>query len=335
MIFYIRRICQYNFSDSGIVQKQLIALLVLLLMFNEPFYFSYALSGYKMMSTINTGVQASFVAMLLYFWLFIIDASSKQDQITESASKFYLPKLLLSGVIWCFLLIALSNVRVHESQNPLIGWESTTTDMMGWVLVVILVLYGVYLATLVSKVFKTRLPDSFKFVIGITVAVMILSLSLLILVGLQNYISTSASVLEVLAIEALLNLYIYLIAYLYSPSAMSHESMIKHQKENEHRKIISQLYEQELPEMPTMRDEQSNYTSKNEYDIPDQDIEAKRRQSDPDQIKRNKIWEEIEKEAEDEEEDGEEDKDSDANESDPDIEDANSEDSEDSDKDNK
>ena len=113
---------------------------------------------------------------------------------------------------------------------------------------------------------------------------------------------------------------------------MSHESIIKHQKENEHRKIISQLYDQELPEMPTMRDEQSNYTSKNEYDVPD--AEAQRRISDPDQAKRDKIWEEIEKEAEDDEEDGEEDKDSDANESDPEIDGVESEDSEDSEKDN-
>jgi hypothetical protein len=68
-------------------------------------------------------------------------------------------------MIWFFLLIALSNVRIHESVNPLIGWESTTTDMMGWVLVILLVLYGVYLATLVAKILKTRLPASFKFVI--------------------------------------------------------------------------------------------------------------------------------------------------------------------------
>jgi hypothetical protein len=163
---------------------------------------------------------------------------------------------------------------------------------------------------------------------------MVLSLSLLILVGLQNYVSTSASVLEVVAIEALLNLYVYLVSYLYSPSAMTFESRIKMQNENEHRKIIGQLYEQELPEMPTMRDENNDYQGRNEYSVPDQEMEAKRRLSDPDQAKRDKIWEAIEKETEEDQEDGHEDKDSDSEESVPDVE-SSGEDSVDSEDENK
>ena len=158
---------------------------------------------------------------------------------------------------------------------------------------------------------------------GMTLWVIATCLFFLSFLGLQKYVSTTTSVFKVLSIEALLNLYIYVVVYLYSPCVMTATSKIRKQKENEHRQIINQLYEQELPEMPTMRDDTEGYQDRNigDYQIDakrDSTGDGKRREfrADPDQEKKNKIWEQIEKEAE---EDDDEDKDSDDNDSEPEI----------------
>jgi len=105
---------------------------------------------------------------------------------------------------------------------------------------------------------------------------------------------------------------------------MTPSARLNKQKDSNHRQIISELYEQELPEMPTMRDESDGYYGvKNPrknlaeashtsggYELQD-DIEGSNKRgfrADPDQEKKQKIWEAIQKEAED---DGEEDQDSD------------------------
>eukprot|EP00343_Euplotes_focardii_P011719 CAMPEP_0205830570 /NCGR_PEP_ID=MMETSP0206-20130828/41435_1 /ASSEMBLY_ACC=CAM_ASM_000279 /TAXON_ID=36767 /ORGANISM="Euplotes focardii, Strain TN1" /LENGTH=98 /DNA_ID=CAMNT_0053134359 /DNA_START=264 /DNA_END=560 /DNA_ORIENTATION=- len=79
------------------------------------------------------------------------------------------------------------------------------------------------------------------------------------------------------------------------------------------------MYEQELPEMPTLREDTENYNDRNlgEYQLSaDQEAEPKRRSTDPEQQKKDKIWENIQKQVE---EDDEEEVDSDANDSDPDL----------------
>lgn len=48
---------------------------------------------------------------------------------------------------------------------------------------------------------------------------------------------------------ALFNIYMYIIAYLYSPSVESLEDLQFKQARKEHEHIINQFYEQELPDI--------------------------------------------------------------------------------------
>ena len=51
------------------------------------------------------------------------------------------------------------------------------------------------------------------------------------------------------AFNSILNLYIYVIAYLYSPSIESLEDLQFKQARKEHEQIMSSFYEQELPDI--------------------------------------------------------------------------------------
>lgn len=89
IIYIARRVTQFNFTDVGIIQKKVIILLVLLFLFNEPLLFFHALVPYKVISIFNSVVEATFIAMLLHFWSFMIDTISEEDMIRESPVKFY------------------------------------------------------------------------------------------------------------------------------------------------------------------------------------------------------------------------------------------------------
>jgi hypothetical protein len=324
LFYFVRRSCQFNFSDVGIIQKKLLILVVLLILFNEPLFYFHALFPFKIMTFVNTVIQSTFIAFLLHFWSYLIDTISEENLIRESPIRFYGPKLLLSFLIWLCLLITLSLVRFQEAVDPVFFTSGVLPQgslrKLSWLLFFLLGIYGIYLAAITARALTAirRLKESYKFVIGFTMGVITVCVAVLALMGLQRYVSMSSSVAKVVSIEAILNLYIYASVYLYSPCKMTPTSRLNRQKAHEHRQIINQLYEQELPEMPTMRDDGDNgFQDRNtdEYQIQNEH-EPRRREFkvDPEQEKKQKIWEAIQKQAQDE--DGEDD-DSDEDEMDP------------------
>lgn len=306
LVYFILRIKQYNFFDIGIIQKKLLLLVIFLILFNEPLYFFNALVPHKMLGIINTVIQATFIAMLLHFWAYLIDTISEEDVIRENPIKFYGPKLCLVVLIWIFLLAALTLVRVQEAVDPTFYWNVETKDfkilILSWLLFLLLALYSLYLGSITYKACShiRRLKETYKYVIAMTLGVIIGCIFFLGFLGLQKYVSMASSAFKVLSIEALLNFYIYMVVYLYSPCKMSTTSGGRNQKDREHRQIINQLYEQELPEMPTMREDHESYADKEigDYKEAEQDAENNTNKS--------KIWEQIEKQIEEEDE-GEED----------------------------
>ena len=174
LVFFARRVNQFNFADIGIIQKKLLILICLLILFNEPLYYYHALIPYKIMSFVNTIVQATFVAFLLHFWAYLIDTISEEDMIRESPVRFYLPKLGLSVLIWIFLLISLTMVRMQEAADPTfylnVGINQSSVKTVSWILFLLLVVYSIYLISITAKALSAiqRLKESYKFVIGST-----------------------------------------------------------------------------------------------------------------------------------------------------------------------
>ena len=229
----------------------------------------------------------------------MIDSSNQNEIMRESTSKFYAPKLLLTFLSWVFLLAGTTTVKLYDLAS--INNQYSVDRMIFWSFTIVILSYFVYLTNLVFQGWSAR--SNLRLVIIYTFLTSITIITPIIFTNFKVYASnTGTSDVSIDNFEfliAYLNLYLYVIAYLYSPCVMSKESMMEMQKEKEHRKIINNLYEQELPEMPTMREDTESYNDKNVggYQLPaDEEAEPKRRSTDPDQQKKEEIWQAIQKE---------------------------------------
>ena len=203
-------------------------------------------------------MQASFIVSLLRFWSYLIDSISQEDVIQESSLKYDIPKSIFYIVLYVTLFYVMITTRLKESDDPLYYWNNNEASLKTRILVILLFMY---LGRVTYKTAKTfgGLKKNYKIIIFSTLTVIYILFGCFTIVGIQAYVSNSTSVLRIMSIEGLINLYIYLL-YLFSPCSLTSRMQNRRPAgNNEHRQIINQLYEQELPEMPTMRDEDDHH----------------------------------------------------------------------------
>ena len=133
------------------------------------------------------------------------------------------------------------------------------------------------------------------------------------------YASNLTSVSDVMVIQGLVNLYVYFIVYLYTPiGTYDKQKASKIQIENEDMQIINELYETELPEMPSEYRDENDISGTNEgedknvyndEEAPEMDNANNSGELDD----KSKIWEQLQKEAEDDQIDELNDSDEDQN----------------------
>ena len=133
------------------------------------------------------------------------------------------------------------------------------------------------------------------------------------------YASNLTSVGNVMVIQGLVNLYVYFIVYLYTPiGTYDKQKASKIQIENEDMQIINELYETELPEMPSEYRDENDISGTNEgedknvyndEEAPEMDNANNSGELDD----KSKIWEQLQKEAEDDQIDELNDSDEDQN----------------------
>ena len=133
------------------------------------------------------------------------------------------------------------------------------------------------------------------------------------------YASNLTSVGNVMVIQGLINLYVYFIVYLYTPiGTYDKRKASKIQIENEDMQIINELYETELPEMPSEYRDENDLSGTNEGEGKNvyNDEEAPEMENTNNSIEqddKSKIWEQLQKEAEDDQIDELNDSDEDQN----------------------
>ena len=209
---FLRKIKQFNFADIGIIQRKIINLLIFLILFNEPFYFFNAYVPFRIMNILNTVIQASFFAMILHFWTYVLDTLSEEDMIREDPIKFYFPKMWLVFMMWIFMLVTFALVRYQEQRDPSFYWKYESNDLtlkyLSWILLFILVIYSIYLLSIIIKSLGAirKMKEGYRFVVGMTISVVIASIFLFAFFGVHTYISMSASALKVASIQGLFNI---------------------------------------------------------------------------------------------------------------------------------
>lgn len=220
ILTYAHRLKAYNLSDWTFEQKWGAGLLFGLLAYNNPFYPLEILSDGWFPIFLNRLFYASFIVLLLFFWLILFDGI-RQEQSQRTFLKFYFPKLALLGTTWISGIVIYTWAQLHENSDPVF---TSASDLPGYVFfqVFMLILLIAYLFWLIFATCRTcgdlrtlpYLGVRIKF-FGVYTLIIILTVVGALIFGVGTSLNNAA---EFLSFLALFNLYVYVLAFVYLPS---------------------------------------------------------------------------------------------------------------------
>ncbi|XP_056873775.1 transmembrane protein 181 isoform X1 [Takifugu flavidus] len=226
---------KFSMRDWGIEQKWMSVLLPLLLLYNDPFFPLSFLVNSWFPGTLDAFFQALFLSALLLFWLCVYHGIRVQGE--RKCLTFYLPKLIIVGLLWLSAVTLGIWQTVNELQDPTYQYKVDIGNFQGMKVffLVIVVLYILYLIFLVVRACSElkNMPYSdlrLRFLTALTFVVLVISMVILYLrfgaKALQNNFVAELSThyqnsAEFLSFYGLLNFYLYTLAFVYSPSKNS------------------------------------------------------------------------------------------------------------------
>ncbi|XP_061562978.1 transmembrane protein 181 isoform X1 [Cololabis saira] len=223
---------KFSMRDWGIEQKWMSILLPLLLLYNDPFFPLSFLVNSWFPGTLDAFFQALFLCSLLLFWLCVYHGIRVQGE--RKFLTFYLPKLIIVGLLWLSAVTLGIWQTVNELQDPTFLYKMDIVHFEGMKVffLIVVVLYILYLIFLVVRACSElkNMPYSdlrLKFLTALTFVVLIISMVILYLrfgaKALQDSFVSELSThyqnsAEFLSFYGLLNFYLYTLAFVYSPS---------------------------------------------------------------------------------------------------------------------
>ncbi|XP_053737494.1 transmembrane protein 181 isoform X1 [Synchiropus splendidus] len=223
---------KFSMRDWGIEQKWMSILLPLLLLYNDPFFPLSFLVNSWFPGTLDAFFQALFLCALLLFWLCVYHGIRVQGE--RRFLTFYLPKLIIVGLLWLSAVTLGIWQTVNELQDPTYQYKVDIANFQGMKVffLIVVVLYILYLVFLVVRACSElkNMPYSdlrLKFLTALTFVVLVISMVILYLrfgakalqdnfvAELSTHYQNSA---EFLSFYGLLNFYLYTLAFVYSPS---------------------------------------------------------------------------------------------------------------------
>lgn len=222
---------KFPVRDWCIEQRWMSALLPLLLLYNNPVFPLTFLVQSWIPRLFDAIFQVSFFAALLMFWLC---AYHGIRQAERRFLPFYLPKVIIVGLIWATGCTILSWQEINEVHDPSYQYKIDTGHFLGLKIFffVIAAIYLLYLLILLVQAFQElkNMPYfdvRIKFLTILMFIVVLISLVAIFTrfggaVLQENFVmdvtSSYQNSAEFLAFYGLFNLYLYTMAYVYSPS---------------------------------------------------------------------------------------------------------------------
>ncbi|TDH00472.1 hypothetical protein EPR50_G00188760 [Perca flavescens] len=211
---------KFSMRDWGIEQKWMSILLPLLLLYNDPFFPLSFLVNSWFPGTLDTFFQALFLCALLLFWLCVYHGIRVQGE--RKCLTFYLPKLIIVGLLWLSAVTLGIWQTVNELQDPTYQYKVDIVNFQGMKVffLIVVALYILYLIFLVVRACSElkNMPYSdlrLRFLTALTFVVLVISM---VILYLRNDSLTLDIPAEFLSFYGLLNFYLYTLAFVYSPS---------------------------------------------------------------------------------------------------------------------
>lgn len=223
----LRRIDPASWTSQ---QKWILGLLFGLVLFNDPLYAAEVYTSSSVaLASLYLFFSCTFVCALLHFWLCVLD--DMRLEVSDSGSdfgssgrrtfaqaiRFHSPKLLLVVVIWIVLLAIYSYVRVQRNYDPTYDGVGDNVVVGGQVVLIIaMIIYVIWLLFLLVTGFSAarNLSPPFKLIFAITVFTILCAV--VALFGGFLY-PIPALGINYLLFYALFSLYVWTLAYSYSP----------------------------------------------------------------------------------------------------------------------
>ena len=208
-------------------QKQLQALVVLLIFFNDPLYLAEIMLRYCIFPIIAAVFHASFIAYLLFFWLILLDhirLQAREQRINIRA--FYPAKAIFICVFWQ-LSVLLYCYNIEElALNPAFKTKYNSTlyavfKVLG-VIAVVGYLTWIFVMTLLLFTEIRSMNYRFQFMLLFS---LVMALMTLVGVVLSFHQLAHPNMGEWTGFYAIFNFYIYTLGYLYSPVPQSDASV--------------------------------------------------------------------------------------------------------------
>uniref|UniRef100_A0A8D3D723 Transmembrane protein 181 n=1 Tax=Scophthalmus maximus TaxID=52904 RepID=A0A8D3D723_SCOMX len=206
---------KFSMRDWGIEQKWMSILLPLLLLYNDPFFPLSFLVNSWFPGMLDAFFQALFLCSLLLFWLCVYHGIRVQGE--RKFLTFYLPKLIIVGLLWLSAVTLGIWQTVNELQDPTYRYKVDMVNFQGMKVffLIVVALYILYLIFLIVRACSElkNMPYSdlrLKFLTALTFVVLIISMVIL-------YLRFDIPA-EFLSFYGLLNFYLYTLAFVYSPS---------------------------------------------------------------------------------------------------------------------
>uniref|UniRef100_A0ABK0LXP5 Transmembrane protein 181 n=1 Tax=Rattus norvegicus TaxID=10116 RepID=A0ABK0LXP5_RAT len=239
---FVHSLRKFSMRDWGIEQKWMSVLLLLLLLYNDPFFPLSFLVNSWFPGMLDDFFQSLFLCALLLFWLCVYHGIRVQGE--RKCLTFYLPKFFIVGLLWLASVTLGIWQTFNELNDPMYQYRVDTGNFQGMKVffMVVAAVYILYLLFLIVRACSElrHMPYvdlRLKFLTALTFVVLVISIVILYLrFGAQvlqdNFVAELSAhyqnSAEFLSFYGLLNFYLYTLAFVYSPSKNAlYESQLK------------------------------------------------------------------------------------------------------------
>ncbi|KAL9649825.1 hypothetical protein ABK040_009638 [Willaertia magna] len=240
IFYYVSLSLRSYFVNWTTEQRWICLLLVCLILYNNPIFAFQFADGSWAFAFINILFILTFIAFLMFTILVFTHALIKSPN-ERSFVWFYLPKIVLVGALWLFVIITFTYVRVQEIENPgyslnlVSGLSSYQT--LGIIVVLIMLLYIFvliyYLYRAIEKLRMDLLPKRHAWrgkIIWFFTLIMVIGT--IIEVFLYVFSRDWNSSAQFLSYFIFYSLYVWILAIFYLPSTQPVEE--KEMEEEQH-----------------------------------------------------------------------------------------------------
>merc|ERR1719259_849179 len=229
--WFVQVMKKFAFRDWCLEQRFMALLLPLILLYNNPLFPLNCLTSSWLPGTLDGFFQVTFLCSLLLFWICLYHGIRVNER---RFLPFYLPKFIIVGLLW-LAAFTLSTWQVSNSlHDPTYSTAVDAANFLGFKTFFFIVgsVYVLYLLYLLVRAFaELRSLPFFDlrlrfltllviFVLAVSIAVFVLRFGSSVLQ--DNFVAelsfTYKNSAEFLTFYSLLNLYVYLMSYVYSPS---------------------------------------------------------------------------------------------------------------------